>query len=501
MIDAKSTREQSRGIDVLWLVFLLTVAAMQSLRVAGAMDGDIWWHLRTGDWIVSHHAVPWRDVFGRYTLGHTWIDYTWLFDVLIASIYKLKGLTGVLAFTGTLIIASVACMFSLLSKYLSQGYALTISVLFLIAILPLATPRPWLFSLFLLILELHLLFHASEQYRPYLLVWLVPLFAVWANLHVQFVYGLALLLLFAVIASLPRRYIGIDRHLFRLRVPWWWASLALAIGATLLNPYGWRIYTVVWTYAFQKAAPNLIEEMQALPFRNLTDWATLALFSLAVGSFAWSHKRSVLLPAFLLASGWCFRAERDVWILAVLSTVVIALAFREKSTAKPLNRWQMGVALLLVAGIYGARLHWGELSNQKLQQAADQSFPEKASRYIETHALPDPLFNPYDWGGYLIWRLPGRLVSIDGRAQLYGDDGLSRAFANRMGVPGWRDFPPLQEANTVLAERESPLASLLQMDPAYKLVYQDQSAVIFVHADKLMTRREPLGDEPTVRSR
>ena len=488
-IDAKAkgsnpTREQPRGIDVLWLVFLLTVAATLSLRPVAVVDADLWWHLRAGDWIISHHAVPWRDVFGRYTLGHTWIDYTWLFDVLIASLYKLKGLSGILAFTGTLILASVACVFGLLSRRLSQGYALSLSALFLLVIVPLATPRPWLFSMFLLIVELRLLLCASEQNRPYLLVWVVPLFAIWANLHVQFVYGLALLLLFAAVASLPRRYIGSDQHLLRLRVPWWWASLAVAIGATLINPYGWRIYSVVWAYASQKTAVNFIEEMHALAFRSVTDWATLALFSLAVGSFAWSHKRSVLLPAFLLAGGWCgFHTQRDVWFLAVLSVAVTALAFREKTVAKPLNSWQTGIALLLAAGIYLAQLHWGDLSNQKLQQAVDQSFPENASRYIETHASPDPLFNPYDWGGYLMWRLPGRLVSIDGRAQLYGDDGLARFFATRTGAPGWRDSPELQRANTVLAERESPLASLLRMDPAYKLVYEDQSAVIFVHAD------------------
>lgn len=166
---SKPTREQLRGIDILWLVLVLTIAATQSLRPVAAVDQDLWWHLRAGDWITLHHAVPWQDVFGRYTLGHTWIDYTWLFDVFVASIYKLNGLNTILAFTGTLILASVTCVFGLLSKYLSQGYALILSTLFLLVILPVATPRPWLFSIFLLILELRLLLRASEQNRPHLL--------------------------------------------------------------------------------------------------------------------------------------------------------------------------------------------------------------------------------------------------------------------------------------------------------------------------------------------
>jgi len=447
------------------------------------VDPDLWWHLRTGNWIVSHRAVPWRDVFGRYTLGQPWLDYTWLFDVLVASVYRVKGLSGILAFTGTSMLACVACVYGLLSKRLSQRYALGMSALYLVSVLPVATPRPWLFSMILLTLVLCLLLRAGEQNRPYALGWLFPLFAVWANLHVQFVYGLGLLVLFCVVASLPDRWSGTDRDLLLPRAPWWWASLALAVGSTLLNPYGWRIYQVVRLYALQKTAMAAVEEMHALAFRSVTDWAALALFCMAVGSFAWSHKRSVLLPALLLAGGWCgFHTERDVWFLAVLSVAVIALALREKGAPNPLNRWQVGMALLLAAGIYAAQLHWGDLSSQELQKAVDRSFPEKASQFIEAQAFPDPLFNPYDWGGYLMWRLPGRLVSIDGRAQLYGDEGLYRFIAAQAGTPGWRSNPELQRARTVLTERESPLASLLRLDPAYKVVFEDPVAVVFVHA-------------------
>jgi hypothetical protein len=193
----------------------------------------------------------------------------------------------------------------------------------------------------------------------------------------------------------------------------------------------------------------------------------------------------VLLPALLLAGGWCgFHSERDVWFLAVLSIAVTALALREKGAPKPLSRWQLGMALLLASGIYAVQLQWGDLSSQELQKAVDRSFPAKASQFIEAQVSPDPLYNPYDWGGYLIWRLPGRLVSIDGRAQLYGDEGLTRYIATQNGAPGWRDNPQLQKARTVLTERESPLASLLQLDRAYKVVYEDPVAVVFVHETK-----------------
>jgi hypothetical protein len=190
----------------------------------------------------------------------------------------------------------------------------------------------------------------------------------------------------------------------------------------------------------------------------------------------------VLLPLLLAAGGWFgFHSQRDVWFLAVLSVTATFLALRDKGVPNPLNRRQIVTALLLAAGIYTVQLHWGDLSSRDLQQAVKRSFPEDASQFLEAQGLPDPIFNPYEWGGYLMWRFPGRLVSIDGRAQLYGDEGLSRSFATQAGAAGWRNNPQLQSARTILAGRESALASLLQLDHAFHVVYRDPVAIVFLH--------------------
>ena len=57
-------------------------------------------------------------------------------------------------------------------------------------------------------------------------------------------------------------------------------------------------------------------------------------------------------------------------------------------------------------------------------------FPSRAVDFLAQHHLPGPIFNHYDWGGYLIWRLhPEYPVFVDGRADLYGDQ-LMTDFAN-----------------------------------------------------------------------
>ena len=472
-----------RAYDVLWLIFLLTAVCVLSLRAATVLDPDLWWHLRTGEWISEHHAVPWRDMFGRYTAGHPWFDYTWLFDWILSQVYRLGGLLAVLAFTGTLTVACVVSLFDLISRRLSQGYALSLTVLYYVALLPIAMPRPWLFSILLLTVELRLLLKASEQNRPWLLGWLIPLFAVWANLHIQFVYGLGVLALFAGVASLPKRWL--TRESSSLRPQQWWILLILAATSTLFNPYGWRIYQVVYTYAIDQAGLSMIQEMQPLTVRDIADWAVIALLCLAVGALAWTRKFSILSCSLLLAGCWFgFHKGRDVWFLAILSAAVTAQALREHSRANPL-RWRQTMAAVLISGcFYAAEIRWGYSSTADLEQAEQQFVPVDASKFIAERKLPDPLFNTFGWGGYLIWRLPGRLVSIDGRSNLYGNEGVTRFMDTINGAPNWRDNPELQNANTVLIGRAVPLASLLRLDSRYKLAYEDKIAVVFVRIER-----------------
>jgi hypothetical protein len=65
-----------------------------------------WWHVRTGDWITAHHAVPWRDVFGRYTLGHHWLAYAWFFELIVSTVYRVSGLSGIMALTSVLMLCA-----------------------------------------------------------------------------------------------------------------------------------------------------------------------------------------------------------------------------------------------------------------------------------------------------------------------------------------------------------------------------------------------------------
>ncbi len=369
-----------RAYDILCLILLLTAVCVLSLRPITVLDPDLWWHLRAGDWVSEHHAVPWRDMFGRYTAGQSWLEYSWLFDWTLSHVYKFGGLLAILAFTGTLTVACVVSLFDLISQRLSQGYALGLTALYFVALLPLATPRPWLFSILLCTLELRLLLKASEQNRPGLLGWLIPLFALWANLHIEFVYGLGAAC--AVRWRCLTSETMASQRIQPLRPKEWWVSFVLAAVSTLLNPYGWRVYQVVYVLAVDRAGLSMIQEMQPLTVRDIADWAAIALLCLALGALAWTRKFPVLSCSLLLAGCWFgFEKGRDVWFLAVLSAAITAHALREHGKANPLTWRQTMAALLISASFYAAEIRWGYLSTAKLEEAEQQFFPvERTSK-------------------------------------------------------------------------------------------------------------------------
>ena len=87
--------------DGLIVVLLASIAFL--LGCAMLFDTDIWWHVRSGEWILEHRRVPWLDPFTFASSDRVWIDLHWGFQVAIASVHRLGGVRGIL------ILASVAC--------------------------------------------------------------------------------------------------------------------------------------------------------------------------------------------------------------------------------------------------------------------------------------------------------------------------------------------------------------------------------------------------------
>jgi hypothetical protein len=122
------------------------------------------------------------------------------------------------------------------------------------------------------------------------------------------------------------------------------------------------------------------------------------------------------------------------------------------------------------------------MTPERMEEAVAARFPARAAAAVEQAGCAGPLYNHFDWGGYLIWRLPQLPVSIDGRTNLHGDDRLQRAFDTWNGLRSWHDDPELSAAAMVIADSNCPLASLLRLDPRFRVFHEDDVGVVFVRA-------------------
>jgi hypothetical protein len=105
-----------------------------------------------------------------------------------------------------------------------------------------------------------------------------------------------------------------------------------------------------------------------------------------------------------------------------------------------------------------------------------------AVKFINENNYPGPIYNHFNWGGYLIWSLPRLLVSMDGRTNLHGDQRILRSVNTWSGVKGWESDPELMQARLVIGGVNHALTNLMRTDPRFKLVYEDDVAVVFVAA-------------------
>jgi hypothetical protein len=121
-----------------------------------------------------------------------------------------------------------------------------------------------------------------------------------------------------------------------------------------------------------------------------------------------------------------------------------------------------------------------QITQSDLQSAVEKKYPVNAVRYVEANNLPGPLFNDFDWGGFLIWGLREIPVSMDGRTNLFGNERLQQAIETWQGRPGWDSNPDLLNARLIISNRNFVFASLLRLHPSYKLTYEDNVAAVFV---------------------
>jgi hypothetical protein len=480
----------------------LLLAVLASVFCLGLLspeirDSDFWWHLRTGQYIVETRSLPVPDPFayttaaapsaypGEDAVRHFNLTHEWLAQVFFYAAYRVAGFPGVVVLRA-LLLAAFCGLAGLVvwrrSGVLDRGWMAGLIVA-AIAV-PFALDRPQLFTYLFLALTVAIL----ESRRR---LWLLPpLFLIWANCHGGFVLGWVVLAAYCADALVARLR---DRPLEDARALWLWS--AAAVLASGINPNGFRAVQVLLLYRSSAMQSYLLE------------WARPALWppplfalllAAAVGVMVWA-RRTVRISDWLLAAAFAaaaFTAERNTIFIGFFAPVFLVSYLPWKRGLPALVGWAAAAAL--AAGIV-----WGTAAGDFFElRAAEWRYPIGAAEFLSSHQVTGRMFNTYEYGGYLMWRLwPRERVFIDGRAlsEKVFDD-YARILYNHDDSGGKSAGQLLDDYGVqviVMNTFEYATGTVYLLAPAiaysnqseWKLVYRDPQALVWM-------RRPPAGVVP-----
>ena len=481
-----------RWLQLLTLAGLLVVVGVVAFQIKlFVLDLDIWWHLKVGDWIVQHAAFPHTGVLSRTAATRPWMAYSWGFEVLLSRFYAWFGLIG-LGLYGTLLTLAVAFSVYWMVRRLSGRFwfSCMLAAITCYSFLFLMMPRPVFFSIILLCLTLTWLLQAQCQGRMQTLYWLPLIFFLWANLHIQFIYGLAMVGLFLVVNAAQRLASRLGLSPAWLEDPTLPLTpligmFAACVLATLISPYSYHLYGVIFAYSRSTLIYSIIKELQPVSFRGYENFVELLLAGAAFLAVGWQKKVDLFkLGLLVVACVLAFRTMRDSWFLCIAAAACIAdvpVADAERDAAE--KPWELAGVFATVAVVLLLLSSGTDFTTRGLDRAISSRFPVNAVNFIHQNRLPGPLYNTFDWGGFLTWYMPDYPVVIDGRTDLYGDQLNQLLFATRSGDQSYKNDPYLNQAGVVLLPRQDGLVSTLALDPRFQKVYQDQIAAVFVRAN------------------
>jgi hypothetical protein len=487
-------RSSRRLLVIVFMAVIFTGAAQP------ITDPDFWWHLKTGQFIVKTRSIPHTDIFSSVRFGSEWVTHEWLSEVFIYSVFRSLGYAGLIVVFSIVItvafwIAYQRCR-QLAGHPFVAGFALLLGAA---ATMPTWGVRPQMFSLLFASIFISFLERYSRCEEMPSIWWLAPLMIFWVNLHAGFALGLALIVL--TIAGLWLDWLLLRKNFFadfwpRARPLCW--LLIICLAAVCLNPNGARMYFYPFETLSSHAMMQHIQEWRSPDFHNSMFQALALLLLATFSALALSNKRARPGELLMLAvTAWAtLRSGRNVAFFALVAMPLLAEHSWTFITSHRWDRWLaapeklgldrtsalklvVNVLLLMLALTVVALGVRRSVARQPVIEA--QEFPEAAVDFIRDLKPPQPIFNEYVWGGYLIWRLyPDYRVYIDGRADVYGDQLVEEWLEMHNGKTTWRGPLDHHGIRTVLVKPDVALASLLRQDSGWQNVFEDKQAVIFV---------------------
>ena len=465
----------SLGDVPLWLWLGIGVYALALINGRALLsDSDTYWQIAVGQWILDHNALPRVDFYSFTKAGEPWVSSSWLSQVLLAASYNLAGWTGPVVLAAACIAVTFAMLTWILGQRLPAFFAVIVTLVALLVPVQHLLARPHVLVLPVMLAWAYGLLSASERGRAPSF-WLLPLIALWANLHGGFVFGLVLVGGFALEALW-----NADRAQRRTVVLRWAVFGVAALAACCVTPYGWGSILAARKILDLGELLHLIYEWMPADFSRFGMFE-ISILALIAGALYGGVKLSpprIALVLGLLHMALAHNRNIDIFVLLVPIVVLTPVASQFGFQPARFARMDMPVAAMAVLLVLVGGWTWVLSANAGFAPSERQS-PAAAVDVLKARN-PKRVLNDLPFGGYMIWRqMP---VFIDGRAELYGE-AFELAYYRALqlkDVNQFLDILKTWEIDAVLLTPGTPAVGLLDNISGWQRIYSDANAVLHV---------------------
>lgn len=462
-------------------------------------DPDFWWHLKTGEYIVENRELPTDDPFSHTDISagekreRFILTQYWLYQIMLYGAYAAAGLKGVIGFRALVLTLMFYSVTSRIRRHNVNGFlALIILSLSLLAFASNhLNDRPQVFSFFFASILIGIMEKAKRGGK--LSVLLLPLMLLWSNIHGGFVVGDILIGLFALGFILQNWN---DRKKTNSVLLLSFSGIAVS----LINPNSYQAFV---------ESINLLETASMwfiLEYKSTFDafasgnnnvlflWALILLTIIGM-----ILSRKLYLPDILLFIFTAYISVQYIRNIAFFSIGMAPMAayyldrgvrrFSIPKSYSPALKTMTAILMMLFIYNYSSR---SISSGSPMKREMIGFYPDKAVSFIEESGITGKMFNEYDWGGYLIWRMyPRYKVFIDGRClhEQILQQYISIAKGSKyllFGNPEYKAYLDTYNVNFVLQPLRQkngmtqPLMKRLLDDRDWVPVYLDNQAYVFV---------------------
>lgn len=463
------------------LARILILMLLGAIMVQPSIDPDLGWHLRYGEYFFRNKQVLRDNILSFVWPDYKWVQASWGYDLLLYQIFIRFG------FFGLSIAASIISLiiFFILARPVRRYHPVLLSILAILFASQTAplwggslrsqTSSTLFFALVLVASEriLNRVYYPTKP-RPWLFIALPILFLFWANMHGGFSLGLGLLLLEWFIYGF---FSLVDRKTWKL----FGISLLACALIVLINPWGLRIYEESLKHSTNI---NLATIAEWTPLLNYRVESIVALGIVSLAFIVLITKRQLaLLPlvvVLLVMTYLTFSASRFIILLGVLETYVFASFLRSLDWNSVVRRiaWITAILLLaffsydaLVTKIFfllptPAIVHYSWTDYCILTGYCDESL----TSYMLTNLPMGNGYHPYNYGGYLSWRIPELKTFVDGRMAAWKENG---------------NTPPVLEGDWVISQHAPAAFRKFESEYSFAWAIVPSSSPIRSYLDSL----------------